>query len=72
MDRELLIEIGVEEVPASWLPSLVSQLAQVTTAQLKTARLDIDAPVESLDDAASPHGPRRPGWPNVRRTSRKC
>ena len=47
MDRELLIEIGVEEVPASWLPSLVSQLAQVTTAQLKAARLDIDAPVES-------------------------
>jgi glycyl-tRNA synthetase beta chain len=47
MDRELLIEIGVEEVPASWLPSLVLQLAQVTTAQLKTARLDIDAPVES-------------------------
>ena len=47
MDRELLIEIGVEEVPASWLPSLVTQLAQVTTAQLKTVRLDIDAPVES-------------------------
>jgi len=47
MDRELLIEIGVEEVPASWLPSLVSQLAQVAAAQLKAARLDIDAPVES-------------------------
>ena len=47
MDRELLIEIGVEEVPASWLPSLVSQLASVTAAQLKAARLEIDGPVES-------------------------
>src|SRR5258708_36887554 len=47
MDRELLIEIGVEEVPASWLPALVSQLAQVTTAQLKALRLDIDGPVDS-------------------------
>ena len=28
MDRELLIEIGVEEVPASWLPPLTTQLAQ--------------------------------------------
>ena len=29
MDRELLIEIGVEEVPASWLPGLTTQLADV-------------------------------------------
>ena len=47
MDRELLIEIGVEEIPAGWLPSLTAQLAEVTGAQLKAARLDIDAPVES-------------------------
>jgi glycyl-tRNA synthetase beta chain len=47
MDRELLIEIGVEEVPASWLPSLTTQLAAVATAQLKAARLDVDGPVES-------------------------
>jgi glycyl-tRNA synthetase beta chain len=47
MDRELLIEIGVEEVPASWLPSLTAQLTDVTTAQLKAARLDVDGPVES-------------------------
>ena len=47
MDRELLIEIGVEEVPASWLPSLTAQLTDVTTVQLKAARLDIDGPVES-------------------------
>jgi glycyl-tRNA synthetase beta chain len=47
MDRELLIEIGVEEVPASWLPPLTTQLAQVAAAQLKAARLDVDGPVES-------------------------
>ncbi len=47
MDRELLIEIGVEEVPASWLPGLTKQLADVTAAQLRETRLDIDAPVES-------------------------
>ena len=27
MDRELLIEIGCEEIPASWLPGLTRQLA---------------------------------------------
>jgi glycyl-tRNA synthetase beta subunit len=47
MDRELLIEIGVEEVPASWLPSLTTQMADVLAAELKAARLDIDGPVES-------------------------
>jgi glycyl-tRNA synthetase beta chain len=47
MDRELLIEIGVEEVPASWLPGLTRQLADVAAAELRAARLDIDAPVES-------------------------
>ena len=39
MDRELLIEIGVEELPASWLPPLTRQLADVTDAQLKAHRL---------------------------------
>jgi glycyl-tRNA synthetase beta chain len=47
MDRELLIEIGVEEVPASWLPGLTRQLADVTAAQLRETRLDVDGPVES-------------------------
>ena len=47
MDRELLIEIGVEEMPASWLPSLTAQLAEATAAQLRAARLDIDGPVDS-------------------------
>ena len=47
MDRELLIEIGVEEVPASWLPALTTELADVAAAQLKAARLEVDGPVES-------------------------
>lgn len=47
MDRELLIEIGVEEVPAGWLPGLTEALAAVAEAQLRAARLDFDPPVES-------------------------
>ena len=39
MDRELLIELGLEELPASWLPPLTRQLADVTDAQLKAHRL---------------------------------
>jgi glycyl-tRNA synthetase beta chain len=46
MDRELLIEIGCEEIPASWLPGLTSQLAQHLTARLKEFRLPADAPAE--------------------------
>jgi glycyl-tRNA synthetase beta chain len=34
VDRELLLEIGVEELPASWLPSLTAQLAARLTARL--------------------------------------
>ena len=34
MDRELLLEIGVEELPASWLPGLTLQLADRVTARL--------------------------------------
>jgi glycyl-tRNA synthetase beta chain len=47
MDRELLIEIGLEELPASWLPSLTRQLAEVTDAQLKAYRLAGDAAAET-------------------------
>ena len=47
MDRELLIEIGCEEIPASWLPGLTSQLASHLDARLKDARLTSDRPTES-------------------------
>ena len=38
--RELLIEIGCEELPASWLPSLTRQIGERVGAQLAAARLD--------------------------------
>jgi glycyl-tRNA synthetase beta chain len=47
MDRELLIEIGVEEIPASWLPGLTAQLATRLESKLKELRLPAAAPVES-------------------------
>ena len=48
MDRELLIEIGVEELPASWLPGLTRQMAETLEAQLKALRIAPLAPVESF------------------------
>jgi glycyl-tRNA synthetase beta chain len=47
MDRELLIEIGVEELPAAWLPGLTRQLADRLGAHLKAQRIDAGAVVES-------------------------
>src|SRR5215204_2733714 len=48
MDRELLLEIGVEELPAAWLPGLTKQLAEKMGARLKEMRLAPDVPVESF------------------------
>lgn len=48
MDRELLIEIGVEELPASWLPALTRQMAEKLDAHLKAMRIAPGAPVESF------------------------
>jgi glycyl-tRNA synthetase beta chain len=47
MDRELLIEIGCEEIPAGWLPGLTAQMARHVDARLKEARLTSDAPAEA-------------------------
>ncbi|MGH9253754.1 MAG: glycine--tRNA ligase subunit beta [Vicinamibacterales bacterium] len=47
MDRELLIEIGCEELPASWLPDLTEQLAVHLVSRLKEFRLTTSAPAES-------------------------
>jgi len=47
MERELLIEIGTEELPASWLPDLTRQVREGVDASLKAHRLLPDAPVES-------------------------
>ena len=47
MDRELLIEIGCEEIPASWLPGLTAQLGQHLDARLKELRLTSTAATET-------------------------
>src|SRR5947207_7570893 len=53
MDRELLLEIGVEELPASWLPGLVKQLEDKLKAELIRIGL-------TLKSGAEAHGtPRR-------------
>lgn len=47
MDRELLLEIGVEELPASWLPALTVQLAARLTARLNEEGLPSKSTVEA-------------------------
>jgi glycyl-tRNA synthetase beta chain len=47
MDRELLIEIGVEELPAAWLAGLTRQLQERVAARLKDLRIAAGEPVES-------------------------
>lgn len=46
MDRELLLELGTEELPASWLPGLMRQIRDGLGNALRTHRLVADAPVE--------------------------
>jgi glycyl-tRNA synthetase beta chain len=48
MDRELLIEIGTEELPARWLPGLTAQFGTHLEARLKEARLPAGAPIETF------------------------
>jgi glycyl-tRNA synthetase beta chain len=47
LDRELLLEIGCEELPASWLPGLTNQVGEVVAAQLREHRLAPESPVET-------------------------
>src|SRR5581483_10243075 len=47
MDRELLIEIGCEELPAGWLPVLTNQIGEIVVEQLKVHRLPAEAPAET-------------------------
>lgn len=48
MDRELLLEIGCEELPAAWLPSLTNQIGEVVVAQLRERRLAPETPAETF------------------------
>src|SRR5213075_488182 len=47
MDRELLLEIGCEEIPAGWLPALTNQVGEIVDAQLRAHRLPPESPVET-------------------------
>ena len=51
--RELLLEVGCEEMPASWIPGLEAQLAERLTARLEEARVAARTPVRAFV------GPRR-------------
>src|SRR5688500_4817766 len=48
MDRELLLELGCEELPASWLPGLTNQIGEVVVAQLAAYRLPPEGPAETF------------------------
>jgi glycyl-tRNA synthetase beta chain len=48
MDRELLIEIGTEELPARWLPGLTTQFGARLEARLADARMPAAEPVEAF------------------------
>ncbi len=48
MDRELLLELGCEELPASWLPGLTNQIGEALVAQLTEHRLPPEAPAETF------------------------
>jgi glycyl-tRNA synthetase beta chain len=47
LDRELLLEIGCEELPAAWLPGLTHDIGEVVLAQLRAQRLTPESPVET-------------------------
>lgn len=47
MDRELLIEIGCEEIPAGWLPALTAQFGRQLDLRLKEFRLTTGGSAES-------------------------
>jgi glycyl-tRNA synthetase beta chain len=47
VDRELLIEIGTEELPAAWLPGLTEQFGARLGASLAALRIPPDGPVET-------------------------
>ena len=70
MDRELLIEIGTEEMPASWLPALTAQIGAALEARLKDARLSVGRAGRDLQHAAAPDRARRQDLASGRPTSR--
>src|SRR5204863_5681622 len=47
VDRELLLEIGCEELPASWLPGLTNQIGDLVSGQLAGHRMSAESPAET-------------------------
>jgi len=48
VDRELLLEIGCEELPAGWLPGLTNQIGEIVGRQLREHRLPPESPVDTF------------------------
>jgi glycyl-tRNA synthetase beta chain len=48
VDRELLLEIGCEELPAGWLPALTNQIGEVVGSQLRAHRLSPESPTDTF------------------------
>ncbi len=46
--RELLLEIGCEEMPASWIPGIEAQLAERLAARLDEVRIERRTPVRTF------------------------
>ncbi len=46
--RELLLEIGCEEMPASWIPDIEAQLAERLGVRLEEARIERRTPVRAF------------------------
>ena len=46
--RELLLEIGCEEMPASWIPGIKAQLAERLSARLDEVRIERRTPVRTF------------------------
>ena len=48
MDRELLVEIGCEELPASWLPPLTNEIGKAIEDELRAHRMPAESPAETF------------------------
>lgn len=46
--KELLLEIGCEEIPASWLPLLINQIGRHFESRLEEVRLGHEQPIHSF------------------------
>ncbi len=47
MERELLLELGCEEIPAGWLPALTREIGEALAGQLRERRLPPETAVET-------------------------